>query len=130
MSAPWRWSSRPHALAATPGRAVEGWWLSCRRLRSSLEPEGGDDDRALDDLCDFLGHAVRDERVLQQLEHHGADHARPMTVTLPPVNGVPATATAAIASSSMPTPVLLASDAEVALTAIRPTSPARTPEVT
>ena len=54
----------------------------------------------------------------------------PQTVTLPPVRGVPATATAAIASSSMPTPVLLASEAEVALTVIRPTSPASTAAVT
>src|SRR5206468_1328059 len=63
----------------------------------------------------------RDERALPLQQQAALDA---------PVGGVPATATAAIASSSIPTPVLLASEAKFALTVIRPTSPARTAEVT
>ena len=54
----------------------------------------------------------------------------PTTVIRPPVSGTPATATAAMADSSMPSPMLLASEEELTPTTMRPTSAARIPEVT
>src|SRR3954454_21727345 len=79
MKAPWRCNNRPNRTRlpedAPPGVAtVVVIAASCVR---SLEPQGDDYDGPLDHLGDLLGDAVSDERVLQQLEHHGADHGAP-----------------------------------------------------
>src|SRR5215213_3378169 len=78
MRAPWRCSNRP-AWTRRPRDVPPGTLtvvMPASRL-VPLEPQGSDDDRALDDLRDLLSDAVRDERVLQQFEQDGAHHGSP-----------------------------------------------------
>ena len=94
-----------------------------------LDEDGGDDKAGLDDECRRIRHAVGKQRVADQLDDQ-APSSVPSTLARPPVSSVPPTATAAIASSSMPSPTRLASLAELRATTISPAMPASAPLMT
>src|SRR4051795_11792894 len=75
ISAPWRWSARPTCSrrGLTAARIV----MRAPSRVLPLDVERDEDDGALDHLGDLLRDPVRDERVLEELQHRRADDRAP-----------------------------------------------------